>query len=98
MSSIDITKNIRAIEGLKCDLLNDLSTLFRYMQKPAQLEDGEETLASMLLHLYLLANKLGLDFTQLDAAAVSRLKRSALDERRTPEERALLAHLTKTLV
>lgn len=90
---MDITANIKAIEALKCALLTDMAALYEAMRKPARPEDRDEPLADMLVTVYLLAGKLGLNHEALDELAIQRLRREDLGDDRAAETRALLKHI-----
>lgn len=98
MPEMDITAHIKAIETLKCALLTDLAALYESMRKPSRPEERDEPLADMLVTLYLLSRRLGVNFSQLDGLAIQRLRLHALDETRprafTAETQALLQYLS----
>ena len=93
MPDLDITSHIKAIEVLKCALLSDVSSLFNYLRVFSREDERDETMAQMLVHLYLLAKRLGLTYSQLDALAVSLLRNEILEEGATMEKQALLKHI-----
>jgi hypothetical protein len=78
MDSLDITTQIKAIERLKCELLTDLAALYESLRTPARV-DGNESLASLLINVYLLARRLGLNFEKLNEEAVYKLRREILN-------------------
>jgi hypothetical protein len=78
MDSLDITTQIKAIERLKCELLSDLAALYESLRTPARV-DGNEALASLLINVYLLARRLGLNFEKLNEEAVYKLRREILN-------------------
>ncbi|MDN5293394.1 MAG: hypothetical protein PWQ31_699 [Eubacteriales bacterium] len=70
---MDITRNIKAIEWLKAELVSALSYLFR-----ATVKGGEEmildALASLTVLTYVLARRLGFSFARLDMQVDRRLQ------------------------
>jgi len=77
----DITGNIKAIEKLKLELLQSVVSLLKNMSN--QRSEHEERLVLLtdaIIHTYMLAARLGVDFTELDEAAVNRIKIEVLKE------------------
>jgi hypothetical protein len=72
---LDIAKNIKLIEWLKSELLDNMSGLFRgFLQ-------GSETilrdcLANIVVLSYLLARRLGIRYTQLDDQIRERIRQN----------------------
>lgn len=78
-TELDITKNLRAIEWLKCELLGAVTLLFRGILKGSE-ERILEALAQAVLALYLLARRLGIGFARLDAKVRSMVHQSIIEE------------------
>jgi hypothetical protein len=78
MERLDVTTQIKAIERLKCDLLTDLAALYESLRTPAH-KGGYETLAALLINLYLLSRRLGLDFDKLNEEAILKLRREIIE-------------------
>ena len=89
---MDITKNIKMIESLQCQLLSLLSQLFNSMQDTkAQPRERAEILANMEIMTYLLADRLGISPQALDQRVLSRLKLGLAEEGASEDwSRALL--------
>jgi hypothetical protein len=72
---MDIAKNIRMIEWLKTELLDNVSGLFRGF-----LKGNESVLADFLSNIvvfaYVLARRCGIDFHELDRSVVQKVERS----------------------
>lgn len=72
---MDITKNIKMIEGLQCQILSLIAQLFSSMQDTkATNRERTEILANMEIMTYLLADKLGVLPQALDQRVLNRLK------------------------
>jgi len=95
----DITKTIKTIEWLKSQLLADVSQLFSGMvEGPAKRSDEHiDTLANMVILIYLLGKKLGVSYDTLDLKMLNRLKLGMLDSNNTEEWQADLASLSRHL-
>jgi len=73
---LDIAKNIKVIETLKCELLSDLSQLYTEMAMPENSEPQErdDILANIIMVTYILAKKLGVPYHTLDGKILNKLK------------------------
>lgn len=65
--SFDIARNIRAIEGLKVDLLGAVTELFRSLQGSSGGDILVETLAQVIFSTWRLAGRLGVPMDQVNA-------------------------------
>ena len=80
-NSYDVTGNIKALETLKLELLQSLVGLHRGMlERSGGRDECLESLSSMLTHTYLLASKLGIDFSEIDEQAANNIKIEILKE------------------
>ena len=70
---VDIARNIKVIEWLKTELVGTVSALFRAMLKNSQ-DAIEDALASMVVTIYVLARRLGVNFSQLDVRVESKVR------------------------
>lgn len=70
---VDIARNIKVIEWLKTELVGTVSALFRAMLKNSQ-DAIEDALASMVVTIYVLARRLGVNFAQLDVRVESKVR------------------------
>jgi hypothetical protein len=72
---MDIGKNIKLIEWLKTELLDNVAGLFR-----AFLKGNEEILADYLSNIvivtYALAKRLGIDYVQLDKQIIDKIEKN----------------------
>lgn len=93
-NELDITKNIKMIEEMQCELLSLVSQLYCSMRDSnAQTKDRAEILANIQIIVYLLGKRLGISFQALDQKMVSKLKLGVLEESGDEWKSALLALL-----
>lgn len=73
---LDITKNIKIIESLKCELLSDLAQLYTGMYDSQSNEalEKDDILANMVMITYILAKRLGIPYHKLDMKILNKLK------------------------
>ncbi len=64
--SDDIAKNIKMIEFYKTELLSSLSFLYGAMFKGKNGDDITDALTGMVMTVYLLSRRLGMDYSDLD--------------------------------
>jgi hypothetical protein len=69
---MDIAKNIKLIEWLKTELLDNVSSLFRGFVKGSE-SLLSECLANIVISAYLLAQRIGISFAQLDRRILEKL-------------------------
>ena len=66
--NVDIGRNIKIIEFLKCELLNSVSAVFEAIYKGSR--EGQqmiiEGLANIILVTYSLARRLGIEYSSID--------------------------------
>jgi len=73
VDDVELIKNIRLIERLKCGLLQWLADLFFALHdKPEQMII--DALSSLVLYCYLLGNRVGISFNRLDRAIREKVK------------------------
>ncbi|ADG83805.1 hypothetical protein Tfer_1545 [Thermincola ferriacetica] len=72
---VDIAKNIRIIEWLKAELTGSVAALFKAMLKGTE-EIIVEALASIIITSYIIARRLGINFSRLDLHIESKLRGS----------------------
>ncbi len=92
MERFDVTTRIKAIELLKCNLLSDLAALYEDLRKPARGLESER-LASLLINIYLLGRRLGVDFEKLNEEAVLKLRREILNGEAAADTELLIKFL-----
>lgn len=95
----DITKTIKIIEWLKAQLLADVSQLFSGMVEGSSRRSDEhiDTLANMIILIYLLGKKLGVSYDALDVKVLNKLKLGMLESDNTTDWLADLAMLSRHL-
>ncbi|WP_026476783.1 MazG-like family protein [Alkaliphilus transvaalensis] len=81
-NNIDIGRNIKMIEFLKCELLNSIAILFDTLTKGAK--QGKDTvievLANIIMVTYSLGKRLGLDYREIDKKVQEMAKLHMLEE------------------
>lgn len=81
-NNIDIGKNIKMIEFLKCELLSSTAMLFEVMTKGVK--DGQEALleilANIILVTYSLGKRLGIDYYRIDKKVQEMAKLHMIEE------------------
>lgn len=82
---LDIMGNIRLIETYKTFLLTSVSDLHISMLKGsrANLDEIKDELSQIIILAYLLAKKLGIDFSSIDDKVIKKLKASLLDDEKS---------------
>lgn len=83
---LDITKNIRLIEGLKGDLLLAVSQLYNEMASETCENTREvalDTLSDTIIISYLLSRRLGIDYPTMERRISSKIRLGLLQEHET---------------
>ncbi len=81
VQDFDITKNIKLIEMLKCQLLTNIADLHTNLSNDeSDLNERGEILSDLLIITYMLANRLGFSYGSIDVKAIKKLKFGILDE------------------
>ncbi|NLM03738.1 MAG: hypothetical protein GX214_01825 [Clostridiales bacterium] len=77
-----ISKNLKAIDFLKCELLNTLALLFETMTKGIRNSQELilECLTNILLATYTLGRRLGFDYNTMDKNLAEKIKIGILEE------------------
>jgi len=76
LNDINITKNIKTIERLKSEILTNTAELFSSFSKEKNLHSQEVVLSAVsniIIDSYLLAKRMGFDFSQVDSKIDSKL-------------------------
>ena len=98
MAEIDITKNIRIIELLKSDILSQTAGLFEELLRPGPLSQRLDRLSKLIISSYLLSERIGGSFEQLDAKIADDLRLLLLDDKKAWDREdagALLKHMQR---
>jgi hypothetical protein len=84
---LDVSKNIRAIERLKSELLEKVAVLYKTMSddKDDVHEQVASELSNIILKSYMLGKRLGISYSSLEAELEGRLKLGVLKEE--PQEK-----------
>ncbi|AGB42479.1 hypothetical protein Halha_2606 [Halobacteroides halobius DSM 5150] len=94
-----ITKNLKIIEWLKTELLDNVSTLFKAMFNKDDEFELLDIIVKIIMSAYLLAQRLGYSFDQVDRKLEKKLNRN-IDDKHQIENwygdlSKLLEHLRK---
>lgn len=78
----DITKNIRMIEFLKCELLNTVASLYQNLLKGTKVGQGviQDILANLIMVTYLLGKRLGISYLMIDSRVMEKIRIGMLEE------------------
>lgn len=99
IKGIDITKNIRLIESLKSDLLLAVSQLYSTMtdEKCDDIRGVTlDTLSDSIIICYLLARRMGLDYSTVDRQISAKIRLGILQEHDTEKFFGDLSELSRT--
>jgi hypothetical protein len=79
---VSVTRNIRMIEWLKCELIAGVSSLFDLCFKGAKASQEAllDVLANIIMVAYLLGKRLGLSFYDIDGSLEDKLKMGILED------------------
>ncbi|MBO8168642.1 MAG: MazG-like family protein [Thermoanaerobacteraceae bacterium] len=93
---VSIARNIHIIEELKAELVDSTAGVLKALAKDDQ-SNVIDSLTRTIISTYLLAKKLGIDFSRLDSQVIGKLKRTikytAKDEGIKDEMEMLLDYL-----
>ncbi|GAB6137169.1 MazG-like family protein [Halanaerobaculum tunisiense] len=94
-----ITKNLKIIEWLKTEILDNISKLFKSMVGDNDQFELLDIIASIIMAIYLLAQRLGYSFDQLDRKLEKKIQNNIDSEHQIEEWYGdlskLLEHLRK---
>ncbi len=78
----DITKNIRVIEWLKCQILNLVAEIFNMLASGAQAsqEALARCLGKIIINSYLLGKRLGIHYALIDQAIEDQLRLEIIED------------------
>lgn len=81
---INITGNIKLIDWLKTELLGSVTSLYRILLKGSKASRDIicESIAEIVILSYLLARRLGIDFSSIDSKIQNKLKIGIIEEDR----------------
>lgn len=79
--NIDVTKNIKMIEWLKSEMLTTIASLYEILAKG--MRDSQDALidvlSNVILVTYLLARRLGISFSSIDARLDEKMRLGILE-------------------
>ena len=76
---LDITKNIKMIEILKCQILNGVADLHTSLINSVDNAQRTEIFADLVILIYILSNRLGIASNELENKIIKKLKIGVLD-------------------
>ena len=80
----DITKNIKIIEQLKCEMLSQTAELHMNLADPKSDADARENiLVNMILTTYLLANRLNIENSVLEHKMINKLRVGIVEDQKS---------------
>lgn len=79
-NNLEIAKNIRSIENLKIKILGKVYSLLKAFNEDESGEMLVDNLCDILISAYLLGEKLGYDFEEIDEALQKKLKLQIIDK------------------
>lgn len=84
---LEVTRNIKAIEWLKTEILSSVAALYDLMLKGARSTDEmlQDVLANIIMVTYLLGKRLGLNFLDIDRKIREKI-RTAINEEHKVEK------------
>ncbi|SHH79914.1 MazG-like family protein [Sporanaerobacter acetigenes] len=79
---IDIMKNVKIVEWLKCELLSSVAGLFQLLQSGIKntKEDMLDLISNIILLTYLLGKRLGLSYESIDLKVEDKIKLGLIEE------------------
>lgn len=98
-NQVDIGRNIKMIDFLKCELLNSVAALFEALTKGVKgsQETLLEVLANVILVTYSLAKRLGIDYNMVDKKVQEKAKLHIIEEHHLEKWYGELSSLSKYL-
>jgi hypothetical protein len=83
VNSLELSRNLRIVETLKSELLDDIAGLYGHLADPV-LEDTREvaakTLSDMIVLSYLLGKRLGVDYAIMDRHISRKIRLGLINE------------------
>lgn len=92
---VDIAGTLRVIESLKSQMLMDVAQLFAELNEPNRNSTTErgDILADIVILAYLLSNKLGISYQQIDRRIVNKTRLGLVESNRNDQWHKDLAEL-----
>lgn len=75
---IHIAKNLKVLEWLKSEILDQVAGLYRYMMH-GKYERAIDCLASLTVAVYVMARRIGFSFRDLESAVLKKLRENVRD-------------------
>jgi len=98
-SGINVARNLRILETMKCSLLSDIAGLYEDMMQNGSEEKNEisERLSDIILTSYLLAKQLGIGYNVLEKKLEKKIRMYLLEEKADSLFRVELSELIQHL-
>ncbi len=95
----DITKNIRIIEGLKCQILNSVARIFSMLASGAQAsqEALAQSLGNIIIACYLLGRRLGIHYALIDQTIEDQIRLGIIEDEEIEQNYGDLSELWQHL-
>ena len=79
---IDVIKNMKTIEWLKAELLDNVSQLYKNManNEDTSRDSLEDLISNIILNSYILGKRLNIDYESIDTALRSNIKLNLIQE------------------
>ncbi len=80
--NLDVTRNMRLVEWLKCEMLTGVASFYQLMQRGSRSsqEALADVIANIILVAYLLARRLGMTYATVDLRIQSKIKLGITEE------------------
>lgn len=99
-SEVDVTRNIKIIEGLKSQILTEIAALFRSLVSGFKEDAREETgdaAANIIIITFLLAKRLGINYNAIGLKIQNKIRNGIINEQDEEKYYKDLSELAKYL-
>ena len=80
----DITKNIKIIEQLKCEMLSQTAELHMNLaESKSDIDERTDILVNMIITTYLLANRLNIENSVIEHKMINKLRVGILEDKKS---------------
>ncbi|NLO25269.1 MAG: hypothetical protein GX114_03890 [Clostridiales bacterium] len=79
---VEVTRNMRLVEWLKCEMLSGVATFYQLMHRGSResQEALSDVIANIILVAYLLARRMGLTYAAIDLKIQNKIKLGITEE------------------
>ncbi len=99
-NQLDITRNVKIIDWLKCELLTDVANLFKALVNGVREEVSEtlsDTLANIILICYLLGKRFGINYRVIETKIENKIRLGLVENHDVEKYYGDLSELSKHL-